>query len=71
LTPAPYSAAEAQQIKDMVANQVGRPACPRCNATLVVGPLFRRGRHRIHEVYCATCRHAVMINGNSDVTATN
>ena len=69
LTPAPYSSGEAQQIRDMVANRVSRVACPRCNDTLVVGPLFRRGRHRVREVYCQTCRHAVIIHGNSDVRA--
>lgn len=62
-TPAPYSNEEVIQIRKALADATNRLACPRCNSDLAFGPPVGRGRRRVRELRCESCRRGVMIGG--------
>ena len=60
-TPAPYSNDEVARIRAALADATNRLACPRCNGDLTFGPSVGRGRQRVRELRCESCRRGLMI----------
>lgn len=60
-TPAPYSNDEVARIRKALADATNRLACPRCNSDLAFGPAIGRGRRRVRELRCESCRRGLMI----------
>ncbi len=56
-----FTPEEAERIRDMVLNPTGDVACPRCDGTLLLGPLTSSASGNEREVRCTSCRGSVTI----------
>ncbi len=62
-TPAPYSAAAAAQIRQLIVTPGARLACPRCDGDLTMaGPIAGGGSMAaVWELRCQACRRSLMV----------
>ncbi len=58
----PYALQHAELIREMLLNPDTVAACPRCDGSLLLGPLVSRGDSNAREVRCTCCRHSVVIS---------
>ena len=65
-TPTTYSAEEAARIHEMAAQQDAPLICPRCDASMTLGPRINRHGTVLQEVCCPDCQRCIMLREPAD-----
>ncbi len=65
-TPTTYSAEEAARIHKMAAQQGSPLFCPRCGASMSLGPRVNRHDTILQEVSCPECQRCIMLREPAD-----